>query len=84
MRVQAQNPSVRPWACVRKLRILVTWSSSRPPKFTALIAEYMEDDEYRAVGAGTQQAERAGGCLIWLVRKYPDTLKRLESLAASA
>ena len=32
---------------------------------------------------GRKPNEQAAA-LIWLVRKYPDTLKRLESLAASA
>lgn len=40
---------VRPWRCIRNLRILVAVEFIEAPTFTALIAEYMEDDEYRAL-----------------------------------
>ena len=33
---------------------------------------------------GRSKPNEQAAALIWLVRKYPDTLKRLESLAASA
>ncbi len=33
---------------------------------------------------GRSMPNEQAAALIWLVRKYPDTLKRLESLAASA
>lgn len=33
---------------------------------------------------GRSRPNEQAAALIWLVRKYPDTLKRLESLAASA
>ena len=33
---------------------------------------------------GRSKPNEQAAALIWLVRKYPDTLKRLESLAVSA
>ncbi len=37
------------WTCIRNVRILVSVEFIETPTFTALIAEYLEDDEYRAL-----------------------------------
>ena len=37
------------WTFIRNLRILVDVEFIETPTFTALIAEYLEDDEYRAL-----------------------------------
>lgn len=39
------------------------WSSSRPPTFTALIAEYLEDDDYRALQSFLAGEPEAGGVI---------------------
>ena len=37
------------WTCIRNLRILVSVEFIEAPAFTALVAEYLEDDDYRAL-----------------------------------
>ena len=46
------------------------------------VQAWREPADARAVGTGSKQAERAGRRLDLAGAEYPDTLKRLESLAA--
>jgi putative transcriptional regulator len=48
------------------------------------IQDWCDPPHAGAVGTGRSKPNEQAAALIWLVRKYPDTLKRLESLAASA
>jgi hypothetical protein len=49
-----------PWTSIRNLRILVNVEFIETPTFTALIAEYLRDDEYRALQSFLASEPEAG------------------------
>ena len=51
---------VRPWTSIRNLRILASVEFIETPTFTALIAEYLGDDEYRALQSLLTSEPEAG------------------------
>lgn len=59
-RLTPQVATVRPGTFIRNLRILVNVGFIETPTFTALIAEYLEDDEYRALQSFLTSAPEAG------------------------